>query len=227
MTDTKRMKILVPGDDPPQIAGSPELERLKPYGDVELYTDRPADSDEKVRRAKDADIIINTRGLVTWREEEFSRLPNLKMLTTCSIGTDSIDLESAAKRGIVICNQPGRTAPVVAEHMIGLMFAVAKRAAFFTAGLKDCKWIRMNNIMLQGKTLGIIGLGSIGAEMARIANAIGMKVIAWTYNPSGGTGRQMLRRVRGDGRTFGYRRRSEPEREAHRKEPGALSAKRK
>ena len=176
--------MIVPGDDPPQIAGSPELYRLEPFGEVELYTDRPKDSDEKVRRAKDAEIIINTRGLVTWGEEEFSRLPKLKMLTTCSIGTDSIDLESAAKRGIVICNQPGRTAPVVAEHMIGLMFAVAKRAAFFTSELKRGAWTRMNNIMLQGKTLGIVGLGSIGTEMARLANALGMRVIAWTFNPT-------------------------------------------
>ena len=184
MADKRKVKMVVPGDDPPQIAGSPELLRLKPYGEVELYTDRPKDSEEKVRRAKDAEIIINTRGLVTWGEAEFSRLPKLKMLTTCSIGTDSIDLASAAERGIIICNQPGRTAPVVAEHMIGLMFAVAKRAAFFTSELKRCAWTRMNNIMLQGKTLGIVGLGAIGAEMARVANALGMRVIAWTFNPS-------------------------------------------
>jgi D-3-phosphoglycerate dehydrogenase len=94
------------------------------------------------------------------------------------------DLEAAKEQGVVICNQPGRTAPVVSEHMFGLMFAAAKRAAYFTAGLKAGKWLRMDNIMLQGKTLGIVGTGAIGAEMARLGNAIGMKVIAWTYTPS-------------------------------------------
>jgi D-3-phosphoglycerate dehydrogenase len=180
----ERVKIVVPGDDPVQIAGSHHLERLKPYGDLELYSDRPKSSEEKVKRAKDADILINTRGVVTWGSEELCQLPKLKMITTCSIGTDMLDLEAAKKQNIVICNQPGRTAPVVAEHMFGLMFAVAKRTAYFTAGLKEGKWLRMNNIMLQGKTLGIVGTGAIGAEMARLGRAINMTVTAWTYNPS-------------------------------------------
>ena len=136
MVAKERVKIVVPGDDPVQIAGSEHLERLRPYGDVELYTDRPGTPEEKIRRAQDADILMNTRGVVTWRAEDFKQLPKLKMITTCSIGTDMFDLEAAKEQGVVICNQPGRTAPVVSEHMFGLMFAAAKRAAYFTAGLK-------------------------------------------------------------------------------------------
>jgi len=184
MSTQKRVKIVVPGDDPVQIAGSPHLEQLKPYADIDLHTDRPQSSEEKVRRAKEADIIINTRGVVTWGAEDFKQLPNLKMITSCSIGTDMFDLEAAKDQGVIICNQPGRTAPVVAEHMFGLMFAAAKRAAFLTAGMKAGKWIRMDNVFLQGKVLGIVGTGSIGSEMARLGRAIGMDVIAWTYNPS-------------------------------------------
>ena len=184
MPDKAKVKIVVPGDDPVQINGSPELERLKPYGDVTLYSDHPKDSAEKVARAQGAEIIMNTRGVVTWGEEEFSQLPDLKMITTCSIGTDSFDLDAAKARGIIICNQPGRTAPVVAEHMFGLMFAVAKRAAYYTAQMKQGGWPRMDNITLRGKTLGIVGVGSIGAEMARLGRAFGMRVLAWTYNPS-------------------------------------------
>ena len=184
MVEKERVKIVVPGDDPVQIAGSPRLEKLEPYGDVELYTDRPETSEEKIRRVKDADILMNTRGVVTWGAEDFKQLPKLKMITSCSIGTDMFDLEAAKEHGVIICNQPGRTAPVVAEHMFGLMFAAAKRAAFLTAGLKAGKWLRMDNMYVQGKTLGIVGTGSIGAEMARLGRAIGMDVIAWTYNPS-------------------------------------------
>ena len=184
MSAQTRIKIVVPGDDPVQIAGSPHLDQLKPYGDIELYTDRPQSPQEKIRRARDAAIIVNTRGVVTWGAEDFRQLPKLKMITSCSIGTDMFDLEAAKAKGIIICNQPGRTAPVVAEHMFGLMFAAAKRAAFFTAGLKAGKWIRMDNVFLQGKVLGIVGTGSIGAEMARLGRAIGMEVIAWTYNAS-------------------------------------------
>ena len=178
------VQIVVPGDEPVQIAGSPHLEQLANYGNVVLYDTRPESSEEKIERVRDADVIMNTRGAVTWGEQEFSQLPKLKMITTCSIGTDMFDLEAAKKYGVVICNQPGRTAPVVAEHMFGLMFAVAKRAAYLTTEMKKGGWPRRDNVMLQGKTLGIIGAGNIGAEMARLAQAIGMEVIAWTFHPS-------------------------------------------
>jgi len=180
---TERVKILVPGDNPTQIGGSAHLERLAPYGDLELYADTPESGEEKIARAQGAQVIINTRGVVTWREE-MRQLPNLKMIATCSIGTDMIDLEIARDLGIVVSNQPGRTAPVVAEHMFGLMFALSKRAYFQTAGLKAGRWTRMMNTMLQGKVLGVVGTGAIGVEMARLARAIGMEVIAWTFNPS-------------------------------------------
>ena len=179
-----RLKIVVPGDSPPQIQGSPHLERLKPYGDIVVYTDRPETDEENIRRAEDANILINSRGLVKWPAELLQQLPKLKLISLCSIGTDMIGLDEAKKRGITVCNQPGRTAPVVAEHGFGLMFALAKRAAFLTASMKAGGWPRMDNVYLQGKTLGIIGTGHIGAEMARLGRAIGMNVIAWTYHPS-------------------------------------------
>lgn len=179
-----RVKIVVPGDDPVQIQGSPELDKLKPYGDVTIYTDRPASSQEKVKRTEGAEVIMNTRGAVKWGEEEFRRLPDLKIISLCSIGTDMIDLKAARDHGIAVCNLPGRTAPVVAEHIFGMMFGLAKRTAFLTEQMKAGQWPRMNNVMLQGKTLGIIGTGNIGATMARLARAVGMNVIAWTFNPS-------------------------------------------
>lgn len=179
-----RIRIVVPGDDPPQIAGSPQLERLAPYGEVRVYDDRPADGAEKLARAGGAQVIINSRGIVTWREAELRALPDLRLIATCSIGTDMIDLDVARQLGIVVANQPGRTAPVVAEHMFGLMFALAKRAAYQTAEMKAGRWTRRMGLMLQGKTLGIVGTGHIGAEMARLGRAMGMEVLAWTLHPS-------------------------------------------
>jgi len=110
---SERVQIVVPGDNPIQIAGSPHLQRLEPYGDVTLFEDTPQSADEKIARAKGSQIIINSRGVVTWREE-MRRLPELKMIATCSIGTDMIDLALAKELGIVVSNQPGRTAPGVA-----------------------------------------------------------------------------------------------------------------
>ena len=178
------VRIVVPGDNPPQIQDSTHLERLAGRGTIVIHKDRPKDTAEKIARVAGADVIMNTRGAITWGEEEFSQLPNLKMITSCSIGTDMFDLESATAHDVIICNQPGRTAPVVAEHMFGLMFAVSKRVAFLTSEMKKGGWPRIDNVMLQGKTLGIIGTGAIGAEMARLGRAMGMNVVAWTFNPS-------------------------------------------
>ncbi|MEW6754555.1 MAG: 2-hydroxyacid dehydrogenase [Candidatus Latescibacterota bacterium] len=179
-----RVRIVVPGDDPPQIADSPALERLRPYADVVVYRDRPASTPDKVARARGAQVIINSRGIVTWREAELRQLAELRLIATCSIGTDMIDLKAARELGVVVSNQPGRTAPVVAEHVVGLMFALAKRAAFYTAEVKAGRWPRLINFTLQGKVLGILGTGHIGAEVARLGRALGMEVIAWTFNPS-------------------------------------------
>ena len=183
MTDS-RLNIVVPGDNPPQIQGSPHLDRLQPYGDVDLYIDRPSGMDEQLERARDAHVIINTRGAVKWPAEALRALPSLRMIATCSIGVDMIDIDVARELGIVVSNQPGRTAPVVAEHVIGLMFAAAKRAAFQTIELKAGRWTLMQNVTLQGSTIGIVGTGNVGREVARMANALGMRCLAWTFNPS-------------------------------------------
>jgi len=176
--------IVIPGDDPPQVQGSPHLERLKGYGEVILHTDRPATAEEKVRRAGNAVCLINSRGAVKWPGEVLRQLPRLKMITVCGIGTDAIDLPAAEELGIVVSNLPGQTAPIVAEHALALMLAVARRAWFHTNELKSGRWTSHDNVYLRGKTLGLIGAGSIAAETARLGRAIGMEVLAWTFRPT-------------------------------------------
>jgi D-3-phosphoglycerate dehydrogenase len=106
------------------------------------------------------------------------------MITVCGIGTDAIDLATARERGIVVCNLPGQTAAIVAEHALGLMLASAKRAWFQTSEMKAGRWTRHDNVYLRGKTLGLVGAGSIAAEMARLGRALGMEVLAWTFHPA-------------------------------------------
>src|SRR5262249_9027247 len=112
------------------------------------------------------------------------RLPRLKMITACGIGTDAIDLETAKELGILVCNLPGQTAPIVAEHALGLMLALAKRAWFQTNELKSGRWTARDNVYLRGKTLGLVGAGSIAVELARLAKAIGREVLAGTLHPT-------------------------------------------
>ncbi len=178
------VRIVIPGDDPVQIQGSPHLERLKPYGEVLLYPDRPATAEEKLRRLEGAVCLLNSRGAVKWPGELLRRLPQLKFITVCGIGTDAIDLEVARELGIIVSNIPAQTAPIVAEHAFGLMFAVAKRAWYQTNELKSGRWTRSDNVYLRGKTVGLVGAGNIGKEMAQLCQAIGMRVLAWTFHPS-------------------------------------------
>jgi phosphoglycerate dehydrogenase-like enzyme len=184
MADAANVVIVVPGDDPAQLQGSPHLERLRAHGEVRLYTDRPRTLEEKVARAQDAVCLVNTRGAVTWPAEALRALPRLRMATVCGIGTDAFDLPVARELGVVVCNIPGKTAPIVAEHAFGLMLAVAKRAHFQTAELKAGRWTRLDNVYLHGKTLGLVGAGAIGAAMAGLGRAIGMEVVAWTFHPT-------------------------------------------
>jgi phosphoglycerate dehydrogenase-like enzyme len=181
---SERPIIVVPGDYPPQCQGSPQMERLEPYGVVRLFDDLPQDLAQQLDRVKDATVIINSRSIVKWPAETLAQLPNLRMIGLCSIGTDAVDLEQARTNGVLVSNIPGKTAPIVAEHTLGLLLAVAKRTAYQTGLLRSGKWQRMENVLLRGKTLGIVGTGNIGSEVARLGRAIGMKVIAWTRNPS-------------------------------------------
>jgi len=175
--------IVIPGDDPPLVQGSPHLERLSHHGVVVLHRDQPATAEDKICRAANAVCLINSRG-VTWPGDVLRRLPRLKMISTCGIGTDAIDLEAARELGIVVCNLPGRTAAIVAEHALGLILAVAKRAWFQTNELKAGRWATRDNVYLRGKTLGLVGAGNIAAELARLGRAIGMDVLAWTFHPT-------------------------------------------
>jgi D-3-phosphoglycerate dehydrogenase len=184
MTEPRRIRIVVPSDDPPQIAPSPQLERLRPYGEVILYRERPSSRAEQIERAIDADVIINSRSAIKWPGDVLEALPRLKMITTCGIGTDAIDLAAARERSIVVSNIPGKTAPVVAEHALALLLAAARRVAYQTAELKAGRWTLRESVFLAGKTVGVVGTGTIGSAFARLARAIGMNVIAWTYNPS-------------------------------------------
>jgi phosphoglycerate dehydrogenase-like enzyme len=181
---TQAIRIIIPGDQPPQVQGSPHLDRLRAIGEVILYTDRPADDQEKINRCRDAVCLINSRGAVKWPGKVLEQLPLLRMITVCGIGTDAIDLEAARRLGLVVCNVPARTAPIVAEHALALMFAVARQAWHQTDLLKRGGWAVPNNRYLRGKTLGILGMGNIGREMARLGQAVGLRVQAWTMNPS-------------------------------------------
>lgn len=160
------------------------MAKLSEKAEVRLFTDRPTDFEEQIERVRGASAIINSRSYTQWQREAIEQLPELGHITVCGIGTDSIDLVAAREHGVLVSNIPGKTAPVVAEHSFALMWAIAKQVTWYMDSMRAGMWTKMDGVFLAGKTAGIIGTGNIGAEMARLCRAVGMNVIAWTFNPS-------------------------------------------
>ncbi len=180
---TARPLIVIPGDDPPLAGRSLHLNLLREFADVVLHTDRPQSDSVKIERLRNADVLLNSRGSLRIPRSVLQHLPHLKMIAVCGIGFDAIDLPTATEQGIVVCNIPGRTATVVAEHAFGLMLSVSRRMAWMTSELKAGRWRGDLGISLIGKQIGVIGTGNIGCEMIRLCKAFGMTPVAWTLNP--------------------------------------------
>ena len=108
---------------------------------------------------------------------------NLSLVVRAGAGVNTIDLEAAGGRGIYVANCPGKNADAVAELAMGLMVALDRQLVEGANDLRDGKWDKgrySKAIGIKGRTLGIIGCGTIGSEVARRANAFGMKVIGWS-----------------------------------------------
>lgn len=175
--------IVIPADDPPLVGRSTHFELLRELGEVRLFSDRPADESELVARISGADILLNSRSAVKLPGHVIRQLPTLKMIAVCGIGYDAIDLSAADEQNIVVCNIPGRTATVVAEHAFGLMLAVSRRMSVMTEQLRKGVWSNDLGVSLIGKRLGVVGTGNIGTEMIRLCKSFGMEVVAWTFHP--------------------------------------------
>ncbi len=179
----QRPIVVIPADSPPLVGASPCLPQLQELADYRLYTDRPANVAEQAARVSEADILLNSRGSLAFPGEVLRQLPRLRMIAVCGIGYDAIDLPVATELGIVVCNVPGRTAVIVAEHALALTMAVARRLSFFTSELRAGRWRGDLGLSLSGRVLGVIGTGHIGCQMLRLARSIGMNTVAWSLHP--------------------------------------------
>ena len=111
------------------------------------------------------------------------RAERLKVIGRAGVGVDNVDVEAATRRGIVVANAPESTVTSAAEHTIGLLAALARNIPQAHAALKQGVWERSawGGVELEGKTLGVLGFGRIGQQVARRALGLGMRVVA--YDP--------------------------------------------
>jgi D-3-phosphoglycerate dehydrogenase len=178
------LRIVVPDDYPPVIPGTRHLDELKQLGDVTVYDSKPANDSDLIGRIEEADVVVNIRAYCKFTGDILKSAKSLKMISVWGVGTDHIDLETCRERGIVVTNTPGTATESVAEHALALMLAAARRIPQIDRSVKEGRWVRGLVTQLQGKTLGVVGTGLIGSQVARLGKGIGMNVIAWTYHPS-------------------------------------------
>lgn len=136
-------------------------------------------ADDDLGALEEADAILSA--LVDVHAAAIDKAQHLRMIQTPSHGFDHVDIEAAADRGVPVCNvgTSGAEAGTVAEHAMLLMLACARRLIDGHEGIRNGEWPQLtgSSIELQGKTLGIIGLGHIGCEVAKRARAFGMTLL--------------------------------------------------
>src|SRR5919204_5862496 len=126
-------------------------------------------------------IVIRSATKLT--SELIERAERLKVIGRAGVGIDNVDVEAATRRGIVVANAPESTVVSAAEHTVGLLVALARNIPQAHAALKQGRWERSawGGVELEGKTLGVLGFGRIGQQVARRALGLGMRVLA--YDP--------------------------------------------
>src|SRR5439155_20043897 len=134
-------------------------------------------------RIRDATIIISNK--LSLAEAELSHAPKVKLIAIAATGSDCVDLEYCRRRGITVCNVRGYAANSVPEHVLMLVLALRRNLLAYRHDVREGNWQHSKQFCLlthplhdiNGSTIGIVGYGAIGKSMARLAEAVGMKVL--------------------------------------------------
>src|SRR5215475_2873238 len=130
---------------------------------------------------KDADALI-VRSATRVTQDLLSKAPKLRAVGRAGVGVDNIDLQEATRRGVLVMSTPGGNAVSVAEHTFAILLALARQVPKLDSALREGRWEKSSSgTEVRGKTLGLIGLGRIGSEVASRAEAFDMRILA--YDP--------------------------------------------
>jgi D-3-phosphoglycerate dehydrogenase len=174
------VRIVIP--EGAEFVQKPEhLDPLRQLGELVISPGKPRDKADFIARVQDAEVVILDYSLMD--EEVLSRCPRLRFVAFLGIGYAScIDIEAATRRGILVSNTPDYGATSVAEHALGMILALTRHIVASAVSLREGRWEpgRFQGMELRGKTLGLVGLGPIGQEVARLGAGIGMRLVGWT-----------------------------------------------
>ena len=178
---SERPLIVIPDDFPPVFAGTAALDALHQLGEVALFETSATSPETVIERCRDAVFVVNIRSITPFSADVLEALPLLRLISVFGAGTDNIDLAAAARLKVAIANAPGANARSVAEHAFALLLGVGRAVPAYDRDLRAGHWRHSyEGIELDGKTLGLLGLGQIGGHIARIAAGFGMQVLAWS-----------------------------------------------
>jgi phosphoglycerate dehydrogenase-like enzyme len=151
--------------------------------DVEVvaFRDHLAGPDAVAARLADFDVVMALRERTPFPRGLLERLPRLRLLVTAGMRNAAIDLAAAADRGIVVCGTAGLPYPT-AELAWGLVLALARHIPAEDRATREGRWQETVGRGLNGKTLGVLGLGTLGSRVARFGRAFEMTVLAWSQN---------------------------------------------
>lgn len=156
-------------------------DRLPESLQIEVYRTTLTDREKLVERLAPLDALLIMRERTPFPRDLLERLPNLKLLITTGARNASIDLKACAERGITVCGTGSFGAPTV-EITWGLILNLLRRLPGEEASLRAGYWQSKLGQTAEGKTLGLLGLGNLGGRVAKVAQAFGMNVIAWSQN---------------------------------------------
>ncbi len=177
-------RITVPDDFPAVISGTEAEARLRSITDLALYRSKAPSEKDLIERVRDSRVILNIRAYTRLSRPVLDACPHLGLISIWGTGTDNVDLEAASELGVTVTNTPGANALSVAEHAMAILLALARQIPLLDREVRSGGWPRVEMVQLSGKVMGVLGLGAIGAHVARIAKGLGMDVVAWTRHPS-------------------------------------------
>jgi phosphoglycerate dehydrogenase-like enzyme len=154
---------------------------LRDRADITVFQDHLADPDAVIERLLPFDVVCVMRERTPLPRNVIERLPNLKLIASTGSLNASIDVAVAGDRGIAVVHTGYRSDPTV-EFTWALILAGARHIVTESNSLRSGGWQQTVGVDLRGKTLGVLGLGNVGSEVARIGSAFGMKLIAWSQN---------------------------------------------
>ncbi len=154
---------------------------LGPETEVEVFNDYMEGEDAVAEALQGFDVVVGMRERTPFPKSLIEALPDLKLLITTGMRNLSFDMDAARERGIVVSGT-AMLGYVAAEHALALIFALFKKIPFEHQTMRDGGWQGAVSEGMNGKTLGLLGLGKLGSQVAKVGLALGMEVIAWSEN---------------------------------------------